>query len=107
MVLSISPSTYQEQLPVSGAPVTSHKFEENKRRFQEYIYKRTLHNYKFYLFGVIVRQLFDTYNMSVSTGSYEEFCHTILAWLDQNCSLPQLRRSESSPIVSECLCVID
>ena len=49
MVLSISPSTYQEQLPVSGAPVTSHKFEENKRRFQEYIYKRTLHNYKFYL----------------------------------------------------------
>ena len=35
--------------------------------------------------------LFDSYNSTVSTASMEEFCRTVLSWLDQHCSLVVLR----------------
>lgn len=42
-------------------------------------------------FSVLMRQLFEEYNNVVSTGSVEDFCRTVLAWLEQHCSLPALR----------------
>lgn len=36
----------------------------------------------------------------VSTASMEELCRSTLSWLDQHCSLPTLRPSESSPTSS-------
>lgn len=36
----------------------------------------------------------------VSTASMEELCRSTLSWLDQHCSLPTLRPSESSPTCS-------
>ena len=38
-----------------------------------------------------MRQLFEEYNNTVSTASVEDFCRTVLAWLEQHCSLPALR----------------
>lgn len=81
----------QEQLPASGVPVTRQRFEENRQRFREYVQRNTLQNYKFWVFGVILQQLFESYNSMVSTGSMEELCHTVEAWFDQNCNLPSLR----------------
>lgn len=89
--LNSSISRCQEQLPASGAPVTRQRFEENRQRFKEYIQKRTLQNYKFWIFSIILRQLFESYNSMVSTGSTEELCRTVLAWFEQNCTLPALR----------------
>jgi MAX-like protein X len=81
----------QENLPASGVPVTRQRFEENRRRFQEYVQKRTLQNYKFWIYSIILQQLFESYNSTVSTGNQDELCRTVLAWFEQNCSLHALR----------------
>ena len=38
-----------------------------------------------------VTPLFDAYTSAVSTATLEEFCRTVLSWLDQHCSLVTLR----------------
>lgn len=48
-------------------------------------------------FSVIMEPLFESYNGMVSTASMEELCRSALSWLDQHCSLPALRPSESNP----------
>ena len=45
-------------------------------------------------FSVLMRQLFEEYNNMVSTANVEEFCRTVLGWLEQHCSLPALRPGE-------------
>ena len=47
-------------------------------------------------FSVLMRQLFEEYNNMVSTVNVEEFCRTVLGWLEQHCSLPALRPGEFS-----------
>lgn len=81
----------QQQLPASGAPVTRQRFEENRQYFREYVQQRTQHNYKFWIYSIIIQQLFDSYNSMVSTGGTEELCQTVLTWFEQNCNLPALR----------------
>lgn len=46
-------------------------------------------------FSIIIEPLFESYNGMVSTASMEELCRSTLSWLDQHCSLPALRPSES------------
>ena len=50
-----------------------------------------------------MRQLFEEYNNTVSTASVEDFCRTVLAWLEQHCSLPALRPGnyQSSYLLNE------
>ena len=44
-------------------------------------------------FAAITRQLFESYNTTVSnTGSVDELCRASLVWVNQSCTLPQLRR---------------
>lgn len=88
----------QEMLPASGVPATRQRFEENRQRFREYVQRRTQQNYKFWIFSVILKQLFESYNSMVSTGSVDELCRTVLAWFEQNCALPALR-----PVVMDSL----
>lgn len=47
-------------------------------------------------FSIIIEPLFESYNGMVSTASVEDLCRSTLSWLDQHCSLPSLRPSESS-----------
>lgn len=47
-------------------------------------------------FSIIIEPLFESYNGMVSTASVEDLCRSTLSWLDQHCSLPALRPSESS-----------
>lgn len=51
-------------------------------------------------FSIIIEPLFESYNGMVSTSSMAELCRTTLSWLDQHCSLPTLRPSESRPTSS-------
>jgi len=46
----------------------------------------------------LMRQLFEEYNNMVSTASVEDFCRTVLAWLEQHCSLPALRPAALSSL---------
>lgn len=52
-------------------------------------------------FSIIIEPLFESYNGMVSTASMEELCRSTLSWLDQHCSLPALRPSESNLTTSQ------
>ncbi|XP_041348704.1 carbohydrate-responsive element-binding protein-like [Gigantopelta aegis] len=84
-------SVVQSQLPDTGVPMTRQRVDHMKEMFEEYVRKRTLQNWKFWIFSVLIGSLFDSYNNSVSTSSTDELCRTVLAWLDQSCSLVALR----------------
>ncbi|XP_039938468.1 carbohydrate-responsive element-binding protein [Hirundo rustica] len=81
----------QEQLPATGVPITRQRFDHMRRMFDEYVRSSTLKNWKFWIFSIIIRPLFESFNGMVSTASMETFTQTSLAWLDQHCSLPALR----------------
>uniref|UniRef100_A0A8C9MKE8 MLX interacting protein like n=1 Tax=Serinus canaria TaxID=9135 RepID=A0A8C9MKE8_SERCA len=81
----------QEQLPATGVPITRQRFDHMRRMFEEYVRSSTLQNWKFWIFSIIIRPLFESFNGMVSTASVESLTQTSLAWLDQHCSLPALR----------------
>jgi len=89
--LNASISVCQSQLPATGVPVTRQRFDQMREMFDDYVRDRTLQNWKFWIFSIIIRPLFDSFNNSVSTASADELCRTVLTWLDQNCSLVALR----------------
>ncbi|XP_056359971.1 MLX-interacting protein isoform X3 [Oenanthe melanoleuca] len=81
----------QQQLPATGVPVTRQRFDHMKKLFDEYVRSRTLQNWKFWIFSIIIKPLFESFNGMVSTTSFKDLNDTALAWLDQHCSLPVLR----------------
>ncbi|KFU91558.1 Carbohydrate-responsive element-binding protein, partial [Chaetura pelagica] len=88
-----APSLCQEQLPATGVPITRQRFDQMRGMFDEYVRSSTLQNWKFWIFSIIIRPLFESFNSMVSTASMESLTQTSLAWLDQHCSLPVLRPS--------------
>ncbi|XP_061200552.1 MLX-interacting protein isoform X1 [Neopsephotus bourkii] len=81
----------QQQLPATGAPVTRQRFDHMKRMFDEYVRSRTLQNWKFWIFSIIIKPLFESFNGMVSSTSFKDLNQTAMAWVDQHCSLPVLR----------------
>nr|XP_046243477.1 MLX-interacting protein isoform X2 [Scatophagus argus] len=88
--LNASINMCQKQLPASGVPIRRHHFN-HMQEFNEYVKNRTLQNWKFWIFSIIIKPLFETFNGMVSTTSSEELYHTTMQWLDRYCSLPMLR----------------
>ncbi|MED6262494.1 hypothetical protein ATANTOWER_020516, partial [Ataeniobius toweri] len=84
-------SLCQEQLPATGVPMRKNRSDLMQDNFNEYVKSRTLQNWKFWIFSIIIKPLFESFNGMVSTTSREELCHTTLQWLDNHCSLPVLR----------------
>ncbi|XP_075710241.1 carbohydrate-responsive element-binding protein isoform X2 [Rhinoderma darwinii] len=97
--LSDTISLCQQQLPASGVPVTHQRFQHMRQMFQNYVQSRTLQNWKFWLFSILIRPLFESFNHMVSTASMTDLRATSMEWLDQHCSLPALR-----PTVLSSLC---
>ncbi|XP_049760309.1 carbohydrate-responsive element-binding protein isoform X3 [Elephas maximus indicus] len=83
----------QQQLPATGVPITHQRFDQMRSMFDDYVRTRTLHNWKFWVFSILIRPLFESFNGMVSTASLQSLRQTSLAWLDQYCSLPALRPS--------------
>ncbi|XP_049643805.1 carbohydrate-responsive element-binding protein [Suncus etruscus] len=81
----------QQQLPATGVPITHQRFDQMRDMFDDYVRTRTLHNWKFWVFSILIRPLFESFNGMVSTASLHSLRQTALAWLDQYCSLPALR----------------
>ncbi|XP_063171912.1 LOW QUALITY PROTEIN: MLX-interacting protein [Candoia aspera] len=81
----------QQQLPATGVPITRQRFDQMRNMFEDYIQNRSQQNLKFWIFSVIIKPLFETFNEMVSTTSLQELNRTALAWLDERCSLPVLR----------------
>ncbi|XP_069555478.1 MLX-interacting protein isoform X2 [Brachyistius frenatus] len=89
--LNTSINLCQEQLPATGVPVRRNRLDQMQERFNEYVKGRTLQNWKFWIFSIIIKPLFESFNGMVSTTSRAELCQTTLQWLDRHCSLPALR----------------
>ncbi|KAK2502282.1 hypothetical protein MC885_013782 [Smutsia gigantea] len=81
----------QQLLPATGVPVSRRQFSHMRDMFDAYVKSRTLQNWKFWIFSIIIKPLFDSFKGMVSTRSLEELHRTALSWLDQHCSLPVLR----------------
>ncbi|XP_072736664.1 MLX-interacting protein isoform X3 [Ciconia boyciana] len=81
----------QQQLPATGVPLTRQRVDHMRRMFDEYVRSRTLQNWKFWIFSIIIKPLFESFNGMVSTTSFKDLNQTAMAWLDQHCSLPVLR----------------
>ncbi|XP_030318579.1 carbohydrate-responsive element-binding protein isoform X2 [Calypte anna] len=112
--LNSSINLCQEQLPATGVPITRQRFDHMRSMFDEYVRSSTLQNWKFWIFSIIIRPLFESFNGMVSTASMESLTQTSLAWLDQHCSLPALRPtvlsslrqlSVSTSILSDPACI--
>ncbi|XP_013914730.1 PREDICTED: carbohydrate-responsive element-binding protein, partial [Thamnophis sirtalis] len=89
--LNVSINVCQQQLPDTGVPITRQRFDQMRHMFDEYVRLCTLQNWKFWVFSIIMRPLFESFNGMVSTSSLESLSQTSLAWLEQYCSLPALR----------------
>ncbi|KAG1713907.1 MLX-interacting protein [Nymphon striatum] len=50
------------------------------------------------VFSIIIRPLFEKYDRLVHTTSIEEFCRSVLSWLDQYCSLVYFRPAVSNSL---------
>ncbi|XP_030219142.1 MLX-interacting protein isoform X4 [Gadus morhua] len=88
--LNGSISRCQEQLPGTGVSMTRSRFN-HVHEFEAYVKSRTLQNWKFWIFSIIIKPLFESFNNTVSTACEAELCQTTLEWLDHHCSLPVLR----------------
>lgn len=59
--------------------------------FRNYLNARSLANWKFWIFGQLMRPLFASFNRAVSTASIEEFLRTAYLWVNNQLSLVSLR----------------
>ncbi|XP_075540645.1 MLX interacting protein mondo isoform X2 [Dermacentor variabilis] len=84
-------SLYQNQLPATGVPLPCQRTNHLKESFEEYVRTRTLQNWKFWIFSLLLEPLLESYNQTVSKAGFDEMCKTVLVWVEQNCSLRALR----------------
>ncbi|XP_074525631.1 MLX-interacting protein isoform X2 [Halichoeres trimaculatus] len=89
--LNTSINLCQEQLPATGVPIRRNRIDHMQEKFSEYVKNRTLQNWKFWIFSIIIKPLFDSFNGMVSTANQAELFQTTLQWVDRHCSLPVLR----------------
>ncbi|CAL8071468.1 unnamed protein product [Orchesella dallaii] len=81
----------QSMLPATGAPVSRQRTNKMTEMFDQWVRIRTTENWRFWIFSILIRPLLDSYNNTVSTANVDELCRTVLAWVDQHCSLVDLR----------------
>lgn len=96
--LNNSLNNLQTALPASGAPVSRQRTGRVKELYQQYVRQRTLDNWKFWIFGLIFEPLMNTFNQTVSVASLDEMCRSSQLWVDQHCSLVELRPAVSNKL---------
>ncbi|XP_050466241.1 MLX-interacting protein isoform X1 [Cataglyphis hispanica] len=89
--LNTSISNCQSMLPATGAPVSRHRISKMKEMFDEYVRTRTRENWKFWIFSALLEPLMLSFNASVSTASIEDLYRSTILWVEQHCSLVDLR----------------
>ncbi|XP_017494071.1 PREDICTED: uncharacterized protein LOC108382174 isoform X2 [Rhagoletis zephyria] len=85
-------------LPANGAPVTRQGTEHVRQLYDQYVRHRTMQDWKFWILGLILEPLLTSYTSSVSSASLEELRRTAFLWVDQHCSLIDLRPAVSNKL---------
>ena len=88
-------SSTQQCLPVTGAPLSRARDDQNRIKFNNWLQIRTKEEWRFHIFGLVIQPWFTSYQKAVSTAGAQEFMRTISHWLQEDCSLPILRSSQS------------
>ncbi|CRK93053.1 CLUMA_CG006597, isoform A [Clunio marinus] len=88
----------QNSLPANGAPVSRQRTGRVRELYQDYIILKTMGNWKFWIFGQIFEPLLNSYNSTVSTVSMDELRRTTMLWIDNNCSLMEVRPAVSNKL---------
>lgn len=91
--LNAAISGCQALLPPSGAPVCSSRQRSNRMRemFDDWVRTRTLQNWKFWIFSILIQPLLESYSSASAASTYEDLWNNVLNWVDQYCSLIALR----------------
>ncbi|KAJ7344147.1 hypothetical protein JRQ81_000097 [Phrynocephalus forsythii] len=97
--LSTAIDEFQRQLPPSGVPVVPPQSDRAYQLYEEYVCQRTLQDWRFWLFSVVIKPLFESYTRAVNTSSIKEFHQSVLNWLEQHCTLPMLRPAISGSLL--------
>ncbi|XP_073824412.1 MLX interacting protein mondo isoform X3 [Musca autumnalis] len=85
-------------LPANGAPVTRQGTEHVRQLYEQYVRARTQENWKFWILGLILEPLLSSYTSTVSSASLDELRRTAFLWVDQHCSLIDLRPAVSNKL---------
>ncbi|XP_067621902.1 MLX-interacting protein-like isoform X2 [Eurosta solidaginis] len=85
-------------LPANGAPVTRQGTEHVRQLYDQYVRHRTMQDWKFWILGLILEPLLSSYTSSVSSANLEELRRTAFLWVDQHCSLIDLRPAVSNKL---------
>lgn len=85
-------------LPANGAPVARQKSGRVNELYNEYVHFRTRESWKFWILGLIFKPLFESFNTAVSVSSMEELSRTAVLWVDQHCSLMEMRPAVSNQL---------
>ncbi|KAF5290929.1 hypothetical protein FQA39_LY14535 [Lamprigera yunnana] len=89
--LNTSISNCQSLLPATGAPVSRRRDNKMQDMFDDYVKKRTMEDWKFWIFSLLCRPLLTSFNNFVSTSSLEDLYRSTLHWIEQHCTLVDLR----------------
>ncbi|KAJ8920875.1 hypothetical protein NQ315_015668 [Exocentrus adspersus] len=91
--LNTSISNCQSLLPATGAPISRRKDSKMQEMFDEYVRTRTRDNWKFWIiqFSLIFKPLVESFNNFVSTSSLDDLYSSTLLWIEQHCTLMDLR----------------
>jgi MAX-like protein X len=94
-ILSQQISELQGELPESGValPGSLNKQEKFQQKFVSYVQQRTIENWKFYIFSMVLKPLFESYASSINTLSGDHMQNSMNDWQNKYCNLSQMRRS--------------
>lgn len=89
--LNAAISNCQSMLPATGAPVSQRRDSRMQEMFDEYVRMRTMENWKFWVFSLIFKSLLNSFNSLVSSSSLDDLYRTTMLWVEQHCTLRDLR----------------
>ncbi|XP_045471854.1 MLX-interacting protein isoform X2 [Harmonia axyridis] len=89
--LNTSISNCQSMLPTNIAPINIRRDGKMQELFDEYVRNRTVENWKYWIFSLIFRPLLVSFNNVVSTSSMEDLYRSTILWVEQHCTLGDLR----------------
>ncbi len=92
-LLSDQISDLQNELPENGVSMLGNvnKTEQFRQKYNAYVQERTVENWKFYVFSMIMKPLFENYVDNVNTTSKEDLDRSVMEWQSRFCNLTQLR----------------
>lgn len=97
-MLNNSLNHLQTALPADGAPLSKQRNSRMSELYEAYVRYRTNDHWKYWVFGLIFEPMMQSFNSTVSVASMDDLIRTTNNWVDQHCSLIELRPAVSNKL---------